>query len=166
MKRTLIVLMVLGLVFGSLIGSAEAKKKKKKPVQTPVRVERVVEITYNGPNIGISSPAVSGGICQLDTTSPGACVETPTTADDVYAKIEIVDAAGQKVAGSVSQGDTDGDGVSDIYGQFCGATAEPLALTAPGAPLRVTAYNGVCADGSTASVMTTGTIKITFSNLP
>lgn len=166
MKKSLVVLLVLGLVFGSLLGTAEAKKKKKK-VKVPVRVERTVEITYNGPNIGVSSPAATGGLCQLDTTSPGDCVETPTSAEDMYVKIEIQDASGQSVAGSISQGDTDGDGVSDIYGQFCGSTGDtPLALTAPGAPLRVTVYSGTCADGSTPSVMTTGKIIITFSNLP
>ena len=166
MRKSIIGLLVLGLIFGSLIGSAEAKKKKKK-VPAPVKIERVVTINYNGPNIGVSSPAATGGVCQLDTNSPGDCIETPTTPDDMYVKIEVTDASGQKVAGSISQGDTDGDGVSDIYGQFCGSTGDTaLALTAPGAPLRVTAYAGVCSDGSTASVMTTGTIKITFSNLP
>jgi hypothetical protein len=131
-----------------------------------VRVERTVEIKYNAPNVGVSSPAATGGICQLSTDEPGACVETPTGAEDLYVKITVTDASGQKVAGSISQGDTDGDGVSNIYGQFCGETPEALPLAAPGVPLRVTAYAGTCADGSTPSIMTNGTIKITFSNMP
>jgi hypothetical protein len=165
MKRSITLLLVLGLIVGSLVGTAEAKKKKKK-VKAPVRVERKVEINYSGPNIGVSSPAATGGVCQLSTDEPGACIETPTGAEDLYVKIVVTDASGQKVAGSISQGDTDGDGVSNIYGQFCGETPAALPLAAPGVPLRVTAYSGTCADGSTPSVMTTGIITVTFSNLP
>jgi hypothetical protein len=161
-KRSLTMLLVLGLIVGSLVGTAEAKKKKKKVK----RIERVVEITYNGPNAGVSTPAATGGVCQLSTDEPGACIETPTSTKDRYVKITVTDASGQAVAGSISQGDTDGDGVSNIYGQFCGETPAALPLAAPGVPLRVTAYAGTCADGSTPSVMTTGTITLTFSNLP
>lgn len=167
MKKSLISLLVLGLLAGSLVGTAEAKKKHKKP-PAPARVERVVEVKYQMPPIGVSGPSQVGaaGICPLDLDNPGNCVETPTTGDDMFVKVEVDDAAGQKVAGFLSQGDTNGDGVSDGYGTFCGSSADPIPVAAPGVPLRVSFYAGVCDDNATPSLPTTGTIKLTFSNLP
>jgi hypothetical protein len=165
MKRILVLLMVLGLVFGS-IAAAEAGKKKKKPKapRTPVKVERVVEVAYDHPGIGATAAGRGGG---YPVTFPDP-MDIPVTAEEQYIKVEIVDASGQKVAGSIGQGDVDGNGINDdLYGVFCGAHPEPIPLAAPGMPIiGIYAYSGTCEDGTTPSVMTSGTIKITLSNMP
>lgn len=160
MKRSIVVVLTVGLLAGVLaVAPAEAAKKKKKSV----RVERVVEIDYSLPGIGVATPAGSAG---YPVNFPDG-VNIPTTGDDLFIKIEVTDASGQKVGGFISQGDLDGDGLNnDGYAEFCGAHEEPVPVASPGMPLiGIYAYNGVCPDGS-PSVMTTGTIKVTFSNMP
>jgi hypothetical protein len=161
MKRSIVVVLVMGLLAGGMLaGPAEAKKKKKK---LPVKVERIVEIDYSNPGIGAATPAGSAG---YPVNFPDG-VDIPTTGDDLFIKIEVLDASGQKVGGFISQGDLDGNGVNDDgYAEFCGAHPEPVSVASPGMPIiGIYAYNGVCPDGS-PSVMTSGTIKITFSNMP
>jgi hypothetical protein len=160
MKKALIVALVLGLVAGAMAAPATAKKKKKKK---PVRVERVVEVEYQGPGVGVSSPAGSVGYCYQFPVSD-ACLTVIPEAGEKYIKIEVLDASGTAVAGFISQGDLDGDGIGDLYGEFCGSHAEPIQLEVPGGPFDLSLYDGVCGTGP--SVMTTGTIKITLSNLP
>ena len=164
MKRILVLMMVLGLVFGSIAAADAGKKKKKKAPPAPVKVERVVEVTYDHPGIGATAAGLGGGY-PVSFPDP---MDIPVTADELYVKVEIIDASGQKVAGSIGQGDVDGNGVNDdLYGQFCGSHEEPIPLAAPGSPIiGIYAFNGTCADGSTPSVMTSGTIKITLSNMP
>ena len=165
MKRILVLMMVIGLIFGS-IATADAKKKKKKP-PAPVRMEEVIEIPYQGSNIGAATPAATGGTCFVDPTLPFSCkVAIPTFAEASFIKVEVIDATGQKAGGFISQGDVDGDGISDGYGQFCGAHAEPIAMATPGAPVDISIYMGICSDASGPSIATTGTIKVTFSNMP
>ena len=165
MKRSLVLMMVIGLIFGA-VATAEAGKKKKKPPAAPVRIEQVVEYEYSGGNAGAATPAFTGGACLNDPTMPFACISiVPPGAEFTYVKIEVADASGQKAGGFMSQQDADGDGLSDGYGEFCGAHAAPVALELPGAPLGVSLYPGVCADGS-PSVVTSGVIKLTFSNMP
>ena len=163
MKKTLMVALALSLVAGALAMPAQAKKKKKKPV----RVEQIVEIPYQGGNAGVATPAYTGGACLVDPTQPFSCKSAiPESIDFKYVKVEVADASGQKAGGFISQGDTDGDGISDGYGQFCGGHAEPVEMTAPGSPVDISLYAGVCSDASGPSVVTTGTITVTFSNLP
>ena len=161
MKKTLVVALALSLVAGALAMPATAKKKKKKPV----RVERVVELEYSAPGIGATVAGAGGGICPFADPTTQECIEVPLQMGETHVKVEITDAAGQKVAGSLSQGDTDGDGVGNLYGQFCGAHEEPVEMLSPSVPLRVSFYNGTCADGTPAPV-TTGSITVTFSNMP
>ena len=160
MKRSVSVLMILGLVFGAFaVAPAQAKKVK--------RTERVVEIEYVMGGIGVSSPAASGGFCPM--TSPGSleCIEVPIlSAKEQYVKVEITDALPTTIAGFISQGDTDGDGIGDLYGDFCGGHEEPIALEGGTTPVRISFYPGTCADGSGVSFPTTGTIKVTLSNMP
>jgi hypothetical protein len=160
MKRFLILCMILGLVVGS-VATAEAGKKKKAPA--PVRVERVVEYAYNGPGPGISSPVATGGYCYPE---PTACASFPLQPGETYIKIEAVDQSGMKVGGTITQGtDDDGDGFGDLYGEWCGAhtDAVPLRTTAP---IEISMYAGTCYNSQEPSVITTGKLIITFSNMP
>lgn len=159
MKKSIVLLLILSLVASFAVAPAQAKKKKKK--KKNVRVERVVEINYDHPSIGV---APLGG---YPVGFPEGASEIPTTLDDQYIKIEVEDSSGQKVWGFISQGDLDGNGVNDDgYAQFCGSHEDTQPLAAPGTPiLGIYAYSGAC-DSGEPSIMTTGTIKITFSNMP
>lgn len=163
MRRTLILVLVMGLILGSFASAEAGKKKKKKKPKAPVRVERVVEVSYDHPGIGIAGP-VSGG---YPVNFPEGSSEVPTAAEELYMKIEVTDQSGQAVAGFISQGDLDGNGINDDgYASFCGAHEEFVPVEAPGTPIiGIYAYNGTCPDG-TPSIMTTGTIKVTLSNMP
>lgn len=160
MKKAIVVALTAGLVAGAFVGPADAGKKKKVK-----RVERVVEVDYAAPGIGVTTPAAAGGICPFADPTSQECIEIPLQLGEKYVKIEIADAAGQKVAGYISQGDTDGDSISDLYGDFCGGHPEPIALQSSSAPVRVSFYNGAKTDCA-PSLATTGTITATFSNLP
>ena len=163
MKKTLSTLVIMGLIFGAFMAApAEAKKKKKKAVRT----QRVVEIDYTLGNIGAATPAYTGGVCFVDPTMPASCKEVPVMASEKYIKVEVQDSSGTTVPGFISQGDTDGDGISDGYGQFCGAHEAPVQLTSPGTAVGVSMYPGTCADASGGGIPTTGTIKVTLSNMP
>lgn len=161
MKRSLAVLLVLGLAASLAAAPAQAKKKKK-----PVRVERVVEIDYQLGNLGAATPAYTGGVCFVDPTMPASCKEVPVQKGDKFIKVEVQDASGTTVPGFISQGDVDGDTISDGYGQFCGAHAEAVPLNDEFTPVGISMYPGVCADASGGGIPTTGTIVVTFSNMP
>ena len=167
MKKMLVLMMVLGLIVGS-IATAEAGKKKKPPAPVaPTRIEKVVEQKYSGGNAGATAAGVGGGACFNDPSLPFACIKVMTPgAEYTYVKIEVTDASGQKAGGFISQQDADGDGLADGYGEFCGAHPEAVALEVPGGELGVSMYFGTCADGATPSIVTSGTIKLTFSNMP
>lgn len=131
-----------------------------------MKVERVVEVAYGAPGLGVSGPdgTASGGICPFADPTTQQCIEIPMELGEKFVTVEMVDTTGQKVAGYISQGDLDGDGIGDLYGDFCGAHEEPVKLLSEGAPVRVSFYNGACGDG-TPSIVTAGTIKVTFSNM-
>ena len=155
MRKTITTVLAAALVLGAFAAPmADAKKKKKaKP--------RVVTDTYDAPAIGVGTPVYTGGASGCSGGNNIGCVEFPTTAKDKFVKIEVTDQSGQKAGGFISQGDTDGDGIGDGFGEFCGAHAGPVAIT-PGVPVKVSLYNGSCADGSQSTV-TTGTVKATFT---
>lgn len=165
MRRAIAVALALGLLVGAFVGPAEAGKKKKKK-KAPVKVERVVEYEYTGPGIGFSSPGASAGYCYPD---PTACATFIPEAGEKYIKIEVTDATGTTIAGSISQGDQDGDGIGDLYGEFCGAHPEPIELAVESTPFDLSMYSGTCYGpeaGGSPSIMTEGVVKVTFSNLP
>ena len=155
MRKTITTILAAALVLGAFAAPMADAKKKKKPKP------RVVTDTYDAPAIGIASPVVSGGGSTCSGGNNIGCVEFPTTAKDKYIKIEVTDQSGQKAGGYISQGDTDGDGVGNLFGEFCGAHTAPVAIT-PGVPVKVSLYNGTCSDGSQSTV-TTGTVKATFT---
>src|SRR5688500_10633772 len=150
MKRSLILILALGLVFGS-IATAEAGKKK------PKRVEREVPGSYT------STGVVAVGLCsQTDGTN---CMEIPTAANESYLTAKITDAHGLAVPVAV-KADQDGDGSTEVlYGTFCGETTEPIQID-PGAA--VVFWIGISSDTAALACPpgTTGTVDVTFSNLP
>lgn len=165
MRRAVVCLLILGLVFGSALSATAGKKDKKKKKNK--RVEKVVKAEYQGGGLGVTSPAATGGFCLVDQSLPFHCIDIANPGRKFkFVKVEVKDATGVTTGGFVSQGDTDGDGISDGYGEFCGSHPKPIKLAARGAPLGVSIYNGVCSDASGPSVATTGTIIATFSNKP
>jgi hypothetical protein len=149
MKKLLIFALVLGLVAGALSMPASAKKKKKKPK----RVERTAEGQYTGAAAGLYGNV--GG-----NTIGGFSFATGS--EEKYVKVEVTDATGTTISGSVGQ-DPDGDMQTDEKGTYCGATEEPIQIE-PGVDIVVYVDQGTCNGGP--SVVTQGTIKVTLSNLP
>src|SRR5687768_8328833 len=155
MKKAIAVALSLGLLAGAMIAPADAAKKKKKK---PVKIERVVEVAYDKPGIGVAIGGDNGGY-GLAFPTPAA---VPATPEEKYVSVEITDQSGQKVALSLSGGDTDGDGFADTFASLCGATEEPIELPEPGMVIEdMYAHNGTCADNS-PSIMTSGVVKLTF----
>ncbi len=154
MKKSLVVMIMVGLIAGAFAAApADAKKKKKaKP--------RTVSVEYAAPGIGATVLGAGGGFCPFADPTNFECIEVAPAAGEKFVKVEITDATGGAVAGFISQGDIDGDGVGDGYGEYCRGHANPIPLQAA-APVRVSFYPGTCEDG-TPSTPTTGTIKITF----
>ena len=148
MKKTLLVALALSLVAGALAMPAQAKKKKKKPV----KVERVQEARYENPAIGTAGVGACAG-CPAFATGPG----------ERYISVEVTDDA--LPIGSVNLSwDTDGDGTADTGVTVCGATEEPVEIP-EGVSMTgfVFAVAGPECPGGGA---TSGTIKVTFSNMP
>jgi hypothetical protein len=164
MKKAVVVALTVGLIGGAIVGPAEAGKKKKKPAPAPVKVERVVEVDYQLTGVGIATPVRTGGVCPFADATSQTCIEVLPEIGEKYVKIEVKDATGQKQYGFISQGDVDGDGISDGYGTFCGAHTEPVELAASAA-VRVSFYPGATADCA-PSIASTGTVVYTFSNIP
>lgn len=164
MKKVIVSAVTVGLVAGAMVLPAEAAKKKKKPV----RVEQVVELAYTGGEIGVNTPAASGGTCLVGGAAFTCKELIPPSADFKYIKVEVQDATGQTVGGFLAQQDADGDGLQDGYGEFCGAHPEFVPMDVPGTTVGISLYPGACDNAGTPapSTPTTGTIVATFSNMP
>ena len=161
MKKTLSVIVLIGLLVGSFAMPADArkKKKKKKAPAAVVKVERQAQGTYAAP------ATVVGNCTQTDGVG---CMTIATAPEEQYVTGKVTDSHGQPVVISV-QADLDGDAQSDVvYGVFCGETAEPIKID-PGVSIIFwvsppTAF--VAAAGCTPGIGTQGTLDVTFSNLP
>ena len=159
MRRTITTILAGALVLGAFAAPmADAKKKK------PKKYTRTAEATYANPSPGAAVAAGGNSAAFGYCAGFPECIEFPTTAKDKYIKVKVADTSGQKVVGYIDQGDTDGDGIGDLVHKFCGEHSMAVPITS-GVPVGVNIYPGTCDDGSTAAV-TTGTIKVTFSNKP
>jgi hypothetical protein len=153
MKRFLVPLLIVGLAAGT-VATAEAKKK------APKRIERVVEVVYDAPAIGVGQ--VGAGACLGATNS---CGLVAIGADDRYMKVEVTDSSGTTVQIDLGQ-DTDeaATGTEVDLGTVCGASTEAIPIQAAGVP--ITTFPWAVGGAACPGVGTTGTIKFTFSNLP
>ena len=159
MKRTITVVLILGLIASmALAAPAQAKKKKKK---LPVKIERVVEYDYQAPSPGVSG--VVGGCLTVLGVEGTACVDTPTGAGEVFVKVKVEDASGQATNFDLAQdSDADNPGL-EIFASGCGETADAIPIEeALALRVSVTAVGGPDCPG----VATTGHVTITLSNMP
>lgn len=154
MKRTLILMLALGLILGS-VATADAKKKKKKKPRAPLKIERVVEFEYQCPCAGLFQ---LGGLTGGDPNLGGG--PFALQAGEVFLTAVATDTTGQPVAVDINQ-DLDGDGGNNSVGSFCGETTEPISLT-EGLEIRVFVGDPTICAGPAVG----GTIKFTLSNMP
>ncbi|HVE92623.1 MAG TPA: hypothetical protein VNE62_10060 [Actinomycetota bacterium] len=148
MRRILITFLAFGLLIGAVV-----------PAQATTRVERTVEGSYG------AYPAPATGCNEV--LGPWACLGIPTEATEAYFTAKVTDTHGQPVYVEVRS-----DGGSTVN-HFCGETSEPIYFT-PGSglefdlglgrgPVPLPGLNGCPA---TDSIKTSGTIRVTLSNLP
>jgi hypothetical protein len=152
MRKSLVVLIALALVAGALGASPALAKKKKKPA-APKRVERVVEFTYVCPCAGLFQLGSA-----LGTNVGGGPIAVGV--DEIYLSATATDTTGQPVPVDINQ-DTNGDGLNDPVGSFCGATDSPMLING-GLEMRVFIGSPAICPGPAAG----GTITFTLSNLP
>lgn len=157
MKRFLMVLLVLGLIAGTVV-TAEAKGTNRR------RLERTVEGSY-----GPSPALVEMSFCD-DVSSASECVVVGTRPTETFLTAKVTDAHGQPVYVEV-QGNGIPDGTS-----FCGETTRPIRFE-PGTSVEFrvepTPYFwatwGIDWTGPLDClhrVKSTGTISVTLSNQP
>ena len=153
MKRSLIVLMVLGLLAATVV-TAEAKGAGRK------RVERTVEGSYGpfpAPVTGCNEPL-----------GMFACLAVQTRPSESSFTAKVTDVHGQPVFVEVDAFYADGS--HEELGRFCGETSRPVFFS-PGVHLEfflaVPNWPGELHLECPANrVKTTGTISVTLSNLP
>ena len=154
-KRFLILLMVLGLIAGS-VATAEAKRTKK-----PTRIERTFTGGYKTPFVPLNAGC--------SRTGGRGCVTVNTRSTESFFTARVTDTLGLPIFVQVWE-DTDGWGEEDVlHGTFCGETTEPIYFP-PGTELHFwvgftysfAPYES-CPGGLNA---TTGTITVTLSNRP
>jgi hypothetical protein len=155
-KRFLVLILALGLVFGSLATAEAGKKKKVK------KVSRTVELAYAAPGFGF---ATAGAGC---SPALGSCGEVPTSAEEKYIKVTLTDASGTPTAFQLSQDTEPGDATNTIettIGTFCGTTGDEPIEILPGYEITIFPWvwgDAVCPTG----FGTTGTMSVELSNLP
>ena len=155
MKKVIAIALSVGLLAGAYAMPADAKKKKKKVV----KVTREVQGTYAAP------ATVVGNCTQTDGVG---CMTIPAGSEEKFLTAKVTDSSGQPVLVSVDA-DLDGDMQSETnYGFFCGETTEPIAID-PGAQIIfwVSAVTDAPARADCPPGQgTSGTLDVTFSNLP
>lgn len=159
MKRFVTVLMVLGLIAGS-VATAEAGKRTKKPI----RRERTVKGSYVRQFVPFGS-LVTGPCTPSDAHG---CVVIETAPGESVFTAKVSDAHGQPVMVTVTSPGSNTQWVE--YGTFCGETKEPIFFD-PGVDLVFhigywDPYLPTNASSCPPGLGTTGTVSVTLSNLP
>jgi hypothetical protein len=153
MKKSMVALLVLGLVFGSLVGTADAKKKKKT---------RTVEYSYTAP-----SPGVSGvvGLCLTVIGVDGtACSDIATSTREAYIKVTVTDATGQPTNFDLAQDTDPATPAVEIFASGCGTTGESAIPITPGLPVRVSV--STVGGPDCPGIATSGTVQAVLSSAP
>ena len=149
MKRTILVVLAVGLIGGLLVpGNAMAAKKKP----------RVYKGTYTCP-CGVHVYNGLGPAWRLGTGEGG--FEVAVLSHEKKINLEITDDSGFPVYFQITQ-DVDGDGTlyEHDVAAGCGKLEEPGVLE-PGAPIVVFVQSGNCDNGP--GLATGGTFKATLS---
>ncbi len=148
MRKSAVILVLAALVAASFAGPAEAGKKKKKPK----RVERTVEVAYEGLAVGV------GGVTGACLT----CSSVVTGPDEIFMTVKVEDDVNPG-AGVRFSYDTNGDGTNDTGFNVCGETTEPISL--PGG-VDLTLFNYPTYVDCPAGFALSGKAIVTLSNMP
>jgi hypothetical protein len=161
MKKTVISILMIGLVAGAFLAPAADARKRRR------LYKRTASYKYQVPAFG--SPEVGGG-CPGEPRQLDGCATFPTRGKDKFVKVTIKDMAGFKVSGSITHPDQDGDGFVEPVADFCGKSKK-VAIT-PGADVVVFPYM-IGSTGAFESfglapqclgIATQGKIKAVFTN--
>lgn len=143
MKRILVLMLISGLIFGS-IATADAKKKKAPKPYTMTG-------TYDQPAVGTAGTGVVFGAPAFNSNTT-----------NVFMTVKIEDAASPMPYGDFSW-DTDGDGVDDEGVTVCGTEAKDLQVPPN---TSISAFMWALPSPFCAGFSTSGTITATFSATP
>jgi hypothetical protein len=147
MRKTISVLVALGLVASAFAAVPADAKSKKKKTPKPYTING----TYDQPAIGTAGAGVTlGGM-------------TFTSSDtNTFMTVEVTDGVSPIPYGDFSW-DTDGDGVSDTGVVVCGTEAKNLEVPPN---TTITAFMWALPSPFCAGFSTSGTAKVTFSATP
>lgn len=143
-----------GTVSPMTSGRIKVTLQKKVPVEP--RITREVKLSFTGPSgVGFGNTNTIGG-----PFSGVGGVITEIGTNERWVSVELEDdATGLPVRAQLGELNSGAPSV-----EVCGKTAKPLPVT-PGDEIILRILEGVCADG-TPTGATTGTITLTFSNIP
>ena len=141
MKKSLIALLAIGLLVGSIAAPAAAGKKKG----------RSAKAEYAAPAAFQWNPTGDANIGGVTFT---------TAANENFVSIKIKDLLGTPVSAAAGQ-DPDGDGSVDAS-FFCGSTDEPMPIEG-GLEVTVFVFPGPCLEPLGPGFATQGTVTATFT---
>jgi hypothetical protein len=143
MKRSIVLMLILGLILGAMVPAHAGKKKARKATAD-----------YFAPAYFSWNPTGDHNI---------GGVSFPTGSGERFVSIEIADTAGMDVSAAVGQ-DPEGDGTVTTT-PFCTSTPEPVPID-PGLEVTVFIFVGPCTDPAGPAFATQGTVTATFSKTP
>ena len=149
----LVMVGVVGLVMVVMAGISGAAGAGTKKTQ------RVEEIVYREPSIGIAFPAYNMATC--DT----GCPVFDVYRGERYVTLEVSDAVSPDAAIAVFPWDGNTTEPRYTHHDYCTSIDKPLRLPRWTLRLWVEVLMGPCSDG-TPAFATHGSVTVTFSNLP
>lgn len=159
--KSIAVIASAALIVGAFIAPADAKTKTQRTVRT-------AEATYHGATIGVCYNPASFG-----------CAVFWTTSKEKYVSIEIADTLQTTVYARVFQPLDGWDSPNTEVASICGRSEEPIRIT-PGVAVKVFIWGAllhgdrellpnvgdITGPVDCPGAVSSGTIKMTFSNLP